>query len=125
MALNKVCRWEKLLCSLLVLDISEKIQMFVPTLIIILLKNQGHLSMFLGIKGSFKIIPTFQRHQLTFYGAFLFSVNLCDGCSNDSVSIIFTDEKSFTVTSALKSLSMTKADYSIITGELGFRKAEG
>ena len=32
-----------------------------------------------------------------------FSVNLCDGCSDDSVSIIFTDEESFTVTSALKS----------------------
>ena len=78
----------------------------------------------LGIKGSFKIIPTFQYHQLIFYGAFLFSVNLCDGCSDDAVSIIFTDEESFTVTSALKSLSMIKAGYSIITGKLGFRRAE-
>ena len=80
--------------------------------------------MFLGIKGSFKIIQTFQYHKIIFTEHF-FSVNLCDGCSDDSVSIIFTDEESFTVTSALKSLSMIKAGYSIITGKLGSRRAKG
>jgi len=55
------------------------------------------------------------RIKNSFLSQIVLSVNLCDGCSDDSVSIIFTDEESFTVTSALKSLSMIKAGYSIIT----------
>ena len=54
-----------------------------------------------------------------------FSVKLCDGCADGSVSIIFTDEESLSVTYALKSLSMIKAGYSIITGKLDLRRAEG
>merc|ERR1719342_1615659 len=55
------------------------------------------------------------RIKNSYLSQIVLSVNLCDGCSDDSVSIIFTDEDCFTVTSALKSLSMIKAGYSIIT----------
>ena len=51
------------------------------------------------------------------------SLNLCDGCPNDSVSIILTDEESFTVTSALSLLLWNKAGYSIITGKLGLKSS--
>merc|ERR1719342_629140 len=55
------------------------------------------------------------RIKNSYLSQIVLSVNLCDGCSDDAVSIIFTDEESFTVTSVLKSLSMIKAGYSIIT----------
>merc|ERR1719342_328447 len=55
------------------------------------------------------------RIKNSYLSQIVLSVNLCDGCSDDSVSIIFTDEESLTVTSVLKSLSMVKAGYSIIT----------
>merc|ERR1719342_1922156 len=55
------------------------------------------------------------RIKNSYLSQIVLSVNLCDGCSDDAVSIIFTDEESLSVTYALKLLSMIKAGYSIIT----------